>query len=198
LDPVSVEPQSDALVTFCKDLTSGGAPWPPTEEMIARGLIARLPTGYPLTLDAVRQLCTGWGIAVMIQSMPQELRGFACSLNGHHWITISKHQTHPGADLHTLLHELREIVEHVFQELGLPTAASRDELEARAELFASMVRVGAYFPFFSSMLDDAEKIQSKFWRYGAYALIGVIGFFVSADAMLLPRFEDFPSRNLRT
>ena len=81
----------------------------------------------------------------------------------------------------------------------MPTAANRDDLEERAELFAGMVRVGAYLPVLSSILEGAGLIQSKFWRFGAYALIAVLGLIVSADAALLPRFEEYsPVRNLRT
>ncbi len=92
--------------------------------------------------------------------------------------------------MHTLLHELREILEHIFTDLGRPTV-DKESLEARAERFAIETRIAASFDMWKTHFEGAKKIQSIWWRRAAYVLIGLGTFIQVAGCTLLPYFEDY-------
>jgi hypothetical protein len=79
-----------------------------------------------------------------------------------------------------------------------------EEIEARAEEFASIARSEAFSDTLRTMWKGAEEIEKKWARYGAYILIGVGGLAYLLGLLFLPVFEDASSpdktgkRNVRT
>ena len=140
--------------------------------------------------DNLTELCVQLGISVSVRAMPVELRGHNSLYNGDRAITIAERQWFPGAKEHTLLHELRELLEHTFVHLGFSIAASREDLEDRAEQFACMVRASLAGEMTVGWLEQAEQVERKWLRYGAYLLCVVGGLAVIASCILLPKLED--------
>jgi hypothetical protein len=99
---------------------------------------------------------------------------------------------------------LREVVEHVFVDLGSRTCSSLEELEARAEQFASVARSKAFGKTPQVAWKNAEQIEKKWARYGAFVLIAVGGLAYFLGIYFLPHLEDaWPpdegrKRNVRT
>jgi hypothetical protein len=73
------------------------------------------------------------------------------------------------------LHELREILEHIFHDMGYPTAKERSALEVRAETFAGSVRTDTFMEMWKDIIQGAEKIESKWKRWGAFFLLALFG-----------------------
>jgi hypothetical protein len=136
--------------------------------------------------------------------MPEDIRGHNHLYESKRVIVVSEHQTFPGANEHTVLHEIREMVEHILVELGSRTCSSMEELEVRAEEFAAIARSEAFGDSLLVFWKNAEQIEKKWVRYGAYTLIGLGGLLYTLGLFFLPVFEDVLAegrkgkRNVRT
>jgi hypothetical protein len=159
------------LHAFCKVIASRCSNnRPPSEGKLATEFINFFEVGLP-TLDSWTELCTNMDIRVTLTSLPPGLRGHHTCFNNEWTIWLSEKERFPRAREHTLLHELREILEHIFSDLGLPTADTSSR-EARAEEFAVHTKMVASREMWIAFLGDAKKIQSTWWRRGTYGLIG--------------------------
>ena len=180
---------SGQLYAFCQVIASRYSNnWPPSEERLATEFINFFKVSLP-TLDTWIELCVSLTIRVTLTSLPPGLRGHHTCFNNERAIWLPEKDRFPGAREHTLLHELREILEHIFCDLGLPTADASSR-EARAEEFAAHTRMIASREMWTSFLEDAKKIQSTWWRRGAYGLIGFGALLHAAGCAFLPYFED--------
>ena len=180
---------SDRLYAFCQLVASRYSNnWPPPEEQIAEEFASFFDVGFS-TLGAWIELCTSLNIRVTLTSLPQGLGGHHTCFNNERAIWLPEKDRFPGAREHTLLHELREILEHIFCDLGLPTVDAESH-EARAEEFAAHTRMIASKKMWGAFLEDAKKIDSTWWRRGAYVLIGFGALLHAAGSAFLPYFED--------
>jgi hypothetical protein len=172
--------------------------WPVEEQVLAENFVRSFGPESISTFQSICQLCTRLDIEVSVRSMPTDIRGHNHLYENKRVILVSEHQTFPGANEHTVLHELREMVEHVFVDLGLRTCSSMEELETRAEQFASIARSEAFGYTLLVFWKNAEQIEKKWARYGAYALIGVGGLAYLFGLLFLPILEDaWPSEEMR-
>jgi hypothetical protein len=72
---------------------------------------------------------------------------------------------------HTLFHELRELLEHNFRDLGRPTSVG-DALEARAEQFAACVRITMFLELSRELFKMAGGVRDPLKRLFACGLVG--------------------------
>ena len=145
----------------------------------------------------MRELCLSKGINLSFSALAPELRGFNCSFQNKKEIVISEHENVPFADLHTLLHEFREMLEHVFVELGCATLTPRDSLEETAEEFAAVARMETGAREFPAYIKMVGKIEIPWQRYLGYALL-VIGFVAYMfTCATLPQYEEMISEARR-
>ena len=115
------ETGSDPLLLFCKDvLSSNLQSWPPSEDTLARAFISRFPVWSVLMEDAANTLCERLGINVSYRQLP-DLSGFYEVYGEKREIILSDIENPLGISTHTLFHEIREIIERVFINLGHPT-----------------------------------------------------------------------------
>jgi hypothetical protein len=168
--------ENNPLLSFCLAVLSRHAEnWPPTEEVLAREFVSWLGVKSFLTRDAMRELCLSKGINLSFILLAPELRGFNCSFRDKKVIVISEHNNVPFGDLHTLLHEFRELLERDFVEIGYATLTPKDSLEETAEEFAAVARMETgtrELPAYIKMIDS---IETPWHRYLGYVLL-VIGF----------------------
>jgi hypothetical protein len=179
------------LLGFCLAVISRHADnWPPTEQVLAKEFVSWFGVNSFLTRDAMGELCLSKGINLSFVALPLNLQGFNCSFQDRKEIVISEHENVPFADLHTLLHEFREMLERVFAELGYATLTARDSLEETAEEFAMMARMetGAReLPVYIEMVSD---IETPWHRYFGYALlfVGFVAYMFTCAT--LPQYEE--------
>lgn len=180
---------SDRLYAFCQLIASRYSNnWPPSEEQLAEEFVGFFEVSFP-SLDSWIELCSSMNIRVTLTSLPQGLRGHHACFNNERAIWLPERDRFPGAREHTLLHELREILEHIFTDLGLPTADAKSR-EAPAEAFAAHTRITASEKMCKTFIEDARKIQSTWRRRGTYALICFGMILHSFGCIFLPFFED--------
>ena len=106
-------------------------------------------------------------------------------------------ETVPGADLHNLLHEFREVLENAFIELGYSTLAAEDFLELQAEHFAMSARIEVVKREIPAFIDIVRNANVKWARYLGYGVIGVVGLIYLLNCVLLPQFEEIEAEAKR-
>ena len=188
---------SDRLFSFCQKLATQRENWPPSEELLATEFIAFFGVSTLTYFGNLSQLCVQLGISVSVRSMPTELRGYNAAYNGTRTIAIAEDERFPGAKEHTLLHELRELLEHTFVAIGVSVAVNQDDLEQRAELFACLVRSDLSQNLMFVGLKHVEQVERKWLRYGLYAITVLVGVAMVVSCYLLPVFEDQVLENRR-
>ena len=182
--------ESDPLLSFCLRVAERRENWPPGENVLAEQFVSFFGVSAFAHFETLSQLCVQLGISVSVRPMPSELRGHNLSYNGSRAIVIADDQSFPGANEHTLLHELRELLEDSFVQLGFVVAATPEDLEERAEMFACIVRSHLAQKTMFVWLQQAENVEKKWLRYGAYLLAVLGGIALVVGCFLLPAFED--------
>jgi hypothetical protein len=190
--------RNNPLLGFCLAVISRHSKnWPPTEQVLAKEFVSWLGVKPFLTRDAMRELCRSKGINLSFTSLTQELRGFNCSFQDKKEIVISDHESVPFADLHTLLHEFREMLEHGFVEVGYATLTPRDSLEETAEEFAAITRMETGAREFPAYIETVGNIETPWQRYLGYVLL-VVGFVAYMfTCATLPQYEEMIAETRR-
>jgi len=202
LNEVSQPEYPQPLVTFCQGAVSKFAsPWPPEESKLADAFIAHFSLPKLATFESQLKLCESLGIGVSEVILPDNLRGHNCCYGNQREIQIHNGKLHFITREHTLLHELREILEYIFRDMGYPTANERSAREDRAETFASCVEKDIFGDMLKGVFQAAAEIGSKWKRWGAFLLLALLGIAGLFSITMLPAFEeqilDADSRNLR-
>ena len=183
----------DPLADFCQSVfAKHSEQWPISEDTLAEGFLAFARLHFLPGLEEVSGVCRDrLEISVCHTALPDGLRGLNLSYGNKREILISTNQDYHGATLHTLLHELREILEGEFRAMEQPLASDEnDDIERRAEEFATLVQVSAAKHALPVVWESASKIERKWLRIGAYVLIcfGVLAYAVSCTS--ITRIED--------
>lgn len=164
----------DRVAEFCQRVvTEHSEHWPISEKVLAEELLAFTGLNLVANLEEVSEVCQSkLGIHVSCSPMPDGLRGHNFSYRKERKILIATDQDYYGATVHTLLHELREILESEFRGLGYSIAGSDNaDQEKHAEDFATTVQVTAAARTVPIFFESASEIERKWLRIGAYFLI---------------------------
>jgi hypothetical protein len=181
--------QPKSLHTFTSDVVfRHAAAWPPSEQKLAEEFFDFFGSDSVGSFENLVGLCDSLGIEVSQAALPEELRGY------HHWyeekrVILVAHDGLILSGQHTVLHELREILEHIFKELGYSTAEASLP-ESSADEFAVYVRVKASLQEWDFLFKAAQTVQSNWARRSAYVLIGLGAVITTLGFVLLPHLED--------
>ena len=186
-NPTAAAP--DRLADFCRAfLSQNRAQWPPDENRLATSFVEFFKLHFA-ERESLKRVCQDLNIEFSEGPLPKGMKGYNHCYNGERTVIIATDQFVPGASFeHTILHELRELIEYVFRELGAETAAGAD-LEKRSEQFASSVRMTNACNVLASLLDDIH-IETTWKRWLAYLVITIGGLFYAGTCAFLPEFED--------
>ncbi len=186
------------IVEFCKAVVSRNSEnWPPKEETLADEFVQWLGLKTFLTRDKLIELCLSKRVNLSFVELPPELRGFNCSFENRTEIVVVHRETVPGADLHNLLHEFREVLENAFIELGYSTLGVEDSLELQAEHFAMSARMSVIKTEIPAFIEIVKNADAKWARYLGYGVIGVVGFIYLLSCVFLPQLEEIESQTKR-
>ena len=189
---------NNPVLRFCLNLVARhGDNWPPTEEVLAREFVDWLGSRAFVSEDGMKKLCEAKGVNLTFVPLPQEIRGFNCSFGHKREIVISESEAAPFIHLHTLFHEFREMLEHVFTELGRATIAPDDSLEVQAEQFAVLCRMEAATRELPVIFEATARIERKWVRYLSYALVIVFGVAYVLSCIFTPQMEEVLSEAKR-
>lgn len=163
-----------ALPEFCAAVVNRyGSAWPPTEDQLAREFLAHFPITRLGFYDGLVKWCGDVGVDVSTTELPHDLRG----ANFWHETNMSIVMPVNGGCFisreHTLLHELRELLEWEFEHLG-HSSGDLDTRESRAEHFAVCVRVAMFIESSKDFFQMASDVRNPLGRVCAYGLVGAV------------------------
>jgi hypothetical protein len=189
---------NNPLLGFCLAVISRHAEkWPPTEQVLADEFVDWFGAQSLMTPTAMRELCWMKGIDLSFIALPPELHGFNCSFHDKKEIIISEHEMVPFTHVHTLFHELREMLEHAFVELGHATVTPKQSLEVKAEEFAMAARMETLTRELPAYIEMVGNIEKNWHRYFGYAFLIVFSVVYMFSCVFLPQFEDMISEARR-
>jgi hypothetical protein len=166
--------QSCALPDFCAAVVNRHASaWPPTEHQLAQEFLAHFGIARFGFYDALVKWCGQVGIDVSAREIPHDLRGSNFRYENAMSIVMPTNGGWFISREHTLLHELRELLEHNFRDLEHPIA-DEDTRESRAEQFAASVRMATFLEFSKDLFKLAGEVRNPLGRACAYGLVGLV------------------------
>lgn len=198
MDPeITIQPPL-TLRGFCEAVfTRHSGKWPPDEYAIVEEFVSFFRIERELKFKDLEQLCRDLGVGVSVQNLPKELRGHNHRYQGKREIIVGAvtGTAFPGVREHTLFHELRELIEYEFREIGYPVANGFSDLESRADRFAGAVRAFGAFKGFQPLFEGIGEIKSHWGTVAMILLAGVVLILYSFPALMLPYWEDrLPSK----
>jgi hypothetical protein len=192
-EPTIIPPFS--LLGFCATVQSKHtANWPPTEMTIATEFVEYFKLEPIVFMGRLEELCQQLKITLRVTSLPECLRGHNYRFENQREILISENQTVRGTEVYTALHEMRELLEYEFRDLGSPICQANDK-EQRADEFATSVQICAFAKEIPGLLDQASGIESNWRRWAVYALLIVGSLMYGLTLAVLPLIEDIQEKN---
>ena len=187
--------EKDPILGFCYAVISRHADkWPPKEEVLAEEFVNWLGVNSSFVRpDALTERCRSKGVKLSFVRLPAQLHGYNCSFYGKREIVICEEETVPFSHMHTLFHEFREMLEHVFVELGYATVKPEGFLEVHAEHFAMAARIDTGMKDLPVFFEMASSVEKKWARYVSYALVVIFGVFHLFSCISLPQMEEMIS-----
>ena len=192
MNPESTVLGPKSLHDFCQEVIGRhGEKWPPSERDIAEEFLRYFGHIDPVQGRAsLEKLAESLGIEISNASAPEDLPGCHCCYGGKQRIVVSDHRAYALSQEHTILHELREIMERPFQELGRPVFSEATK-EIHAEQFAIAVRTRAEWESLRPLFDWALEIKSTWRKVAAFVLLGAVTVIGSFSFATLPAYEDY-------
>ena len=178
------------IASFCQSFISRyRETWPPTEELLAEEFVNWFSLEPFPTREALIRLCLSKGVNLSFPQLPNDLHGFNCSYQETREIMVSEDAKAPFTDLHTFLHEFREMLEGTFTALGYPTIRPEQFLEVQAEHFAMACRMHAVQKELPSVFERIALIEKTWVRYLAYSAVGFAGLAYLLSCVLIRQIE---------
>lgn len=183
-----------SLAAFCEEILSRHkSTWPPSEHVLAQGFMTQYSPKSLLGSSQVIEFSRRLGISASLAALPEGMHGLNCSMAGEAIILLKEKEEFPGSREHTFFHELREIMEYHFRDLGSPTLEST-VLERHAEEFAVHVRMAQSFEMAKFFAESVEDIEARWKRVLGYVGIAAFMLVWCFGCALLPHLEDRFSR----
>jgi len=190
--------EKSPLLGFCLNVISQhDENWPPNEQTLARDFVKWLGFNSFITRDDMKKLCHAKGVTLTFAPLAQDIHGLNCSFQDKKEIVITEHDLAPFSDTHTLFHEFRELLEHVFVELGHSTFDPEHSPEVQAEQFAALCRMEAAAREVPYLMDMAQKIEKKWARYLAYGFFFFCGAAYIFSCIYMRQLEEIGSEAYR-
>jgi hypothetical protein len=169
------------LHAFCSDFaTRNKETWPPDEELLAKQFLSHFQLPPFLHGANLGEICEKLDIQFVKEKLPNDLLGSNFRFAGKRRIAINDRPERVGMKEHTFFHEMRELLEYDFREIGFPTTEKNgEELESRADEFALCLMCGQE--------ETWEKLtKSTFQMRSTWSMIGtIVLIFVARIAYLL-------------
>ena len=190
MEITETSPETKPLLTFCEQVISRHkGNWPPSEEVLAKEFVRKFLAKPLFGSEKIVQLSSRLGIGVSFQVLPEEMRGLNCFTETNAMIILKEEEGFPGSWEHTFFHELREILEYHFRDLGSPTVDD-SKLEQHAERFAVFVRLVQFSEIAKYFVESAKEVEATWKRVSVCVFIIVFTVAWGLGCVLLPQFEE--------
>ena len=175
MEPMADVSKSSALPEFCAAVVNRhAAAWPPAEDQLAREFRTHFEIARLAFFDGIVKWCNEVGIVVStMDCFPHDLRGANFWHDKNMSIMMPPYGGCVISREHTLLHEVRELLERLFSQIGYPTSEGA-ALETRAEQFAACVRIAVFLESSKDFFQLAGTVKNPLGRVGAFGLVGTL------------------------
>ena len=131
----------DPLRAFCEAYTlQHREKWPTSEDELAQAFVAHFSIPIVFRVADLQNFLIQTNIELIEADFPGDLLGVNMSFGVKRRIVTSKNVDHAPFRIHTLLHEIREIIEVEFRRLGFNSTNSIG-LDSRADEFSFAVHM---------------------------------------------------------
>jgi hypothetical protein len=162
----SIPAANDPISNFCAHAVATFAPkWPPDEATLASEFVRFLGLQDCTFWPQLSALCSRLSVELYLIDLPPENSGINVRHGKRRAIFVNKAELPGLSREQTVLHELREILEYEFRELGRPLAKKND-LEERSEMFALFVRMECAVAMWSAILESVRQPPSTMAAHG--------------------------------
>lgn len=178
MDTESQVYSQDLIRDFCEAYISEHREnWPTSECDLASAFVKFFGVPALVHVTSLEGFFVQTNIELREGNLPAGLLGVNMSYGSKRRIDLSSRREQTLFQIHTVLHEIREIIENGFLRLGFSTTDRRD-LEASADEFAFWAALCSTRDPLKDMLKTASEIESKWQRWTMLGLgsAGVIAF----------------------
>jgi hypothetical protein len=181
--------QSQAIPAFCLAVVERHAStWPPSEDQLARDFIAHLGIAQLGSYPGLVKWCARVGIDVSMTELPDDLHRANFWRENNMSIVMPPDGGYLISREHTLLYEIRELLEGEFSHLKHPTDTG-DALETRADQFAASVRIATSVELSKTLFQFAKDVRNPLRRACAYGLAGMVTLTLVINCVGVRRLE---------
>jgi len=172
---VATQPEiSNRLKSFCEACASRNHQSPLSEEQLAEAFVKFFSIPPLFDVSGLDKFFATADIEMCRTTLPVGLLGLNMSYEGKRKIRLSDRRGQKRFQLHTALHEIRELIENDFRVLGFSTTeSSEDELEFCADEFAFHAVLCSQAGLFRHFFANARAIKSDWRRWAILSLIGL-------------------------
>jgi len=167
-------PSQDLLKAFCEDhVSQHREKWPTSEHALAKAFVSHFEIPIVHRVADLHNFLVQTNIELIERDLPSDLLGVNMCFGVKRQIFTSRNADHVPFDTHTVLHEIREIMEVEFRGLGFSTTNSSD-LDSRADDFSFGVDMCAVTASLMDWTKDARETNSMWAKIAALCMAIVI------------------------
>jgi hypothetical protein len=170
----------NSLATFCETYISQNGRNSIRESQFARAFVEFFQIPPLFDIGGLERFLAQANIEVKITQLPGDLLGVHMLFDGKGRIDLSQRPEQRYFQIHTVLHEIREIIENDLRPLGFGTAESQHDFEHCANEFAFYAIMFSQMPLFKFFFDDAFETESNWRKLGMLCLISIALLFVGS------------------
>jgi hypothetical protein len=175
--PIQAE-HCDLLRAFCEEYIRENGQNLIDEAQLAQSFVKFFGIPTLFDLSGLDEFFCETNIDLRKGDLPVGLLGVNMSCEGKRIIDLSERPEQKHFQVHTALHEIREIIENDFRSLGFGTVDSQSDIENCADKFAFCATVLSQMPMFAGLFTSASEIESNWQRVVSLILVVVGASFV--------------------
>ncbi|HTS07858.1 MAG TPA: hypothetical protein VMP68_19955 [Candidatus Eisenbacteria bacterium] len=174
---------NDSLTAFCESYTSQHREdWPTSEYVLAEAFVSHFSIPIVFRMSDLEKFLNQANIELIQGNSPRDLLGVNMSFGGKRKIFTSQNADHVPFRIHTLLHEIREIIEVEFRRLGFNSTNSIG-MDSRADEFSFAVHMFAGMASIQDWAKDASATESTWQSFGSLCIFMVITFLFGMSSL---------------
>lgn len=175
------------LKAFCEAyISQNRETWPTSEQQVAKAFVSHFEIPFVSRVEDLQDFLIHTNIELIERELPADLLGVNMSFGVKRQIFTSRNALF---ETHTVLHEIREIMEVDFRELGFSTTNSSD-LDSRADEFSFEVDMCAAMPSIQRWIDKKMETNSTWKKLARFC----IAIFIVLQFEKRSRFRAFDYR----
>jgi hypothetical protein len=167
----------DLLKAFCEGyISQHREKWPTSERQLAKAFVSHFDIPFVFRVSDLHDFLVQTNIELIERDLPSDLLGVNMCFGTKRQIRTSRNADHVRFGTHTVLHEIREILEADFRELGFSTTNLSDlsDLDSRADDFSFGVDMCTGTASLMDWIKDARETNSTLVKIAVLCIAIII------------------------